>query len=180
MNRPVRGRTVQAGFLPARAQQARARAASAAAQQAFARGNAAWQAGQAACAWDWLERANRLAPDTPHVLFALALARQAAGRMDGAIALVQNLVIRDDFREGWMLLSSLCLARASTDPAAAPALLDRAVRAAAHLLTHYACTPDIAGLVAAVARAAGLPGWCGVLNGQGQLVLGLPGGHVPT
>ncbi|MBO1326083.1 glycosyltransferase [Acetobacter sp. TBRC 12305] len=177
MGRNRKSHAVQVGFLTLRASRARARLASASAQQAFARGNVAWQAGEAARAWDWLERANRLAPQTPHVVFALALARQAVGQGSGAIALVEKLLTQAEFREGWVLLASLCLAQSRNGPAGAQAcrrLLDRAVGAVEHLLAHYACTPESAVLVAAVVRAAGLPGWCGVANGQGRLVLGLP------
>lgn len=136
--------------------------ASAQAQESFRRGNAAWQAGQEAEAWDWLERANRQARDNPHVMLALALARQAVGEASGAIHLLEALLKRFDFREGWFFLATF--QQAAGEGAAA-------VRSLGRLLSHFACTPEITSLAAKIARLNGLAGWCGV-QGDGVLVLG--------
>ena len=68
------GGRVRTAFLTPREHRALARRASTQAQHAFAQGLAAWEQGQAALAWDWLERAARLAPESPQVLFPLAMA----------------------------------------------------------------------------------------------------------
>lgn len=97
----------QAGFVTEADRTVYEQYASAAAQESFRQGNAAWQAGSYALAWDWLERANRQARDNPHVMFALVLARQAVGHHDAAIELLEQLLEKFDFREGWSLLGNV-------------------------------------------------------------------------
>ena len=77
------------------------------AQHAFQAGMQAWEEGKPYTAHDWLERAYRLAPESGHVLFALALARRAVHDGAGAQKLLQNLVNKYDFKEGWVLLHHL-------------------------------------------------------------------------
>lgn len=136
--------------------------ASARAQETFQRGNDAWLAGREAEAWDWLERANRQARDNPHVMLALALVRQAVGDVAGAIDLLNALLKRFDFREGWVLLATFQQALGNGGAA---------VSALGRVLSQFACTPDIAKLADKITRLNGLVGWCG-LQGDGTLVLG--------
>lgn len=164
------GGRVRTAFLTPREHRALARRASTQAQHAFAQGLAAWEQGHAALAWDWLERAARLAPESAQVLFPLAMAQQAVGLPDRAITTLQTLLARYDVREGWLLLAGLCLAQDRAQGGGGP-LLRRAVAAVGHLLSSYACRADSAALVAAVAQAAGLGPWCGLLP-SGQLVTG--------
>ncbi|QEO17302.1 glycosyltransferase [Acetobacter vaccinii] len=164
------GGRVRTAFLTPREHRVLARRASTQAQHAFAQGLAAWEQGHAALAWDWLERAARLAPESAQVLFPLAMAQQAVGLPDRAITTLQTLLARYDVREGWLLLASLCLAQDRAQGGGGP-LLRRAVAAVGHLLSSYACRADSAALAAAVAQAAGLGPWCGLLP-SGQLVMG--------
>ena len=136
--------------------------ASARAQATFQQGNEAWLAGREAEAWDWLERANRQARNNPHIMFALALARQAVGDVAGAIDLLNSLLERFDFREGWVLLATF--QQSLGNGAAAVAALGR-------VLSRFACTPDIIKLADKITELNGLAGWCG-LRGDGLLVLG--------
>ena len=136
--------------------------ASARAQVTFQRGNEAWQAGRESEAWDWLERANRQARDNPHVMLALALARQAVGDVAGAIDLLKTLLDRFDFREGWVLLATF--QQAAGHGAAA-------VSALGQVLSRFACTSDTAKLADKITSLNGLAGWCG-LQGDGTLLLG--------
>ena len=155
----------QAGFVTEADRTVYEQYASAAAQESFRQGNAAWQAGSYALAWDWLERANRQARDNPHVMFALVLARQAVGHHDAAIELLEQLLEKFDFREGWSLLATLQQAHG---------VGYQALRALRHLLTDYACTPDVEKQATIIARLNGVASWYGV-QGNGQIVgVGLP------
>ncbi|WP_087635715.1 glycosyltransferase [Acetobacter ascendens] len=155
----------QAGFVTEADRAAYEQRASAAAQESFRQGNAAWQAGSYALARDWLERANRQARDNPHVMFALVLARQAVGDNEAAIELLEQLLENFDFREGWSLLATLKQAHG---------VGYQALRAIRHLLTYYACTPDIEKLATIITRLNGVASWYG-LQGDGQIVgVGLP------
>lgn len=108
--------------------------ASARAQATFQKGNDAWLAGREAEAWNWLERANRQARDNPHVMLALALARQAVGDVAGAIDLLNSLLERFDFREGWVLLAMFQQALGNGGAA---------VSALGRVLSQFACTPIV-------------------------------------
>lgn len=141
--------------------------ASAQAQDSFRRGNAAWENGQQDAAWDWLERANRQAADNPHVMFALALARHAVGDVPGAILLLETLLQRFDFREGWVLLTTF--RQASGDGIGA-------LRALVKLLSCFAATPESQKLAASVCRLNGVALW-GFLDRD--RVLKLAGPHMP-
>ncbi|WP_242010113.1 tetratricopeptide repeat protein [Acetobacter conturbans] len=70
--------------------------ASEQAQDAFRRGEACLSAGDAAEALGWLERAYRMAADSPNVALLLAIARQACGYRTEAIALLKNLAATYD------------------------------------------------------------------------------------
>ena len=155
----------QAGFVTEADRTAYEQRASAAAQDSFRQGNAAWQAGYYALARDWLERANRQARDNPHVMFALVLVRQAVGNNEDAIELLEKLLEKFDFREGWSLLATLKQAHG---------IGYQALLAVRHLLTYYACTADIEKLATIITRLNGVSSWYG-LQGSGQIVgVGLP------
>ncbi|BAU39522.1 glycosyl transferase [Acetobacter pasteurianus NBRC 101655] len=155
----------QAGFVTEADRIAYEQRASALAQESFRQGNTAWQEGAYALARDWLERANRQARDNPHVMFALILARQAVGDNENALKLLDQLLEKFDFREGWSLRATL---------KQASGVGYQALLAIRHLLTYYACTPDIEKLATIITRLNGVPCWYG-LQGNGQIVgVGLP------
>ncbi len=135
--------------------------ADARAQDAFRRGRQATDRGQADDALRWLERAHRLAPSAANVTFPLAMARLSAGDPLGAARLLQGLLQRFDFREGWMALGAARRAAGSPDEAAA---------AVGGALARHAPDPAVRGFIDEIARGAGWPGWCG-LSGDGRLHL---------
>ncbi|PHY95135.1 glycosyl transferase [Acetobacter pomorum] len=155
----------QAGFVVEVDRKALEHYASAAAQASFQQGNAAWEEGAYSLAWNWLERANRQARDNPHVMFALVLAREAVGQTEQALELLDKLLEKFDFREGWSLLATL----KQTHGAGYQAL--HAIR---HLLAYYACTPDVEKLAQVITRLNGVTHWWGVRS-NGQIIgAGLP------
>ncbi|MBM9403859.1 glycosyltransferase, partial [Gluconacetobacter azotocaptans] len=114
----------------------------------------------------WYERAHRLAPDSPNVMFPLAMARLRGGDAAGAVRLLHALTRRFDFREGWLALSGALLAAGEGAQAAATA--QRA-------LSRHAPPDDMDALFDRLAALAGRPGWCG-LSAAGRLrVRGLAG-----
>ncbi|MBE7210380.1 MAG: glycosyltransferase [Gluconacetobacter diazotrophicus] len=131
------------------------------AQEAFRRGREATERGLDDLALRWLERAHRLAPDAPAVIFPLAVARAGAGDPHGAAALLRPLLKRGEFREGWVMLAAAC--RAAGDLPGAAAALQRA-------LSGHAPDPAAFELMTAVALAAGRSGWCG-LRGDGSVLV---------
>ena len=138
--------------------------AQARAQEAFRRGRLASERGQTADALRWLERARRLAPEAAQVTFPLAVARMACGDAHGAVRLLQPLVQRHDFREGWITLAAARRAAGSPDEAAA---------AIGQALERHAPDQAVLDLLTDIARAGGWPGWCG-LSGDGRLQLDRP------
>lgn len=84
--------------------------ADARAQAAFRRARLLEDAGDPDGAWRWYERANRLAPDSPNVMFPLAVARLRGGDTAGSVRLLRELTRRFDFPEGWAALSGALLA----------------------------------------------------------------------
>ncbi|GAN67878.1 glycosyltransferase [Acetobacter orleanensis] len=153
---------VRSGFVTQEDRAAWEMWASARAQATFQQGNEAWQAGREAEAWDWLERANRQARDNPHVMLALALARQAVGDIPGALSLLNALLERFDFREGWVLLATFHQSMGNGSAA---------VFALGRILSQFACTPEIVKLADKITQLNGLAGWCG-MRGDGMLMLG--------
>ncbi len=136
------------------------------AQDAFRRGRIATELGQPEEARRWLERAQRLAPDSTTVTFPLAVARLSCGDPEGAIRLLVPLLRRFDLREGWIMLGAARLSAHAPDEAAA---------AIGEALRRHAPDRGVAGLLTDIARAAGWPGWCG-LSGDGTLHLDRPAG----
>ncbi len=143
--------------------------AEARAQDAFRRGRQAADRGQAGDALRWLERAHRLAPTAANVTFPLAMARMSSGDPHGAVRLLQGLLQRHDFREGWIALAAARRAAGSPDEAAA---------AVGEALARHAPDPAVVGLIGEIARGAGWPGWCG-LSGDGRLHLDRGAGRDP-
>lgn len=110
----------------------------------------------------WLERAHRLAPESPNVVCFLAVVRQAAGFPEEAIRLLRTLTARQDFRQGWTLLAAALL-NAGRLPDAAQAL--------AAALSRHVCDTALARLAERIATAAALPGWC-AMTSEGALRIG--------
>ena len=135
--------------------------AEARAQDAFRHGRLAADRGQSDDALRWFERAHRLAPTAANVSFSLAMARMSSGDPHGASRLLQTLLQRFDFREGWIALAAARRAAGSPDEAAA---------AIGDALARHAPDAAVIGLIGDIAREAGWPGWCG-LCGDGRLLL---------
>jgi glycosyltransferase involved in cell wall biosynthesis len=145
--------------------------ADARAQAAFRRARMLEDAGDSAGALPWYERAHRLAPDSPNVMFPLAMARLRGGDAVGSVRLLRVLTRRFVFPEGWAALSGALLA--AGEEAAA-------VAAAQQTLSRYAPPEDMDALFGRLASQAGRPGWCG-LSASGRLRLGgmAPGAAPP-
>ncbi|NHO19226.1 glycosyltransferase [Acetobacter oeni] len=123
------------------------------AQEAFRQGQQSWSAGDHAAALRWLERAHRMAPESPNVAFFLAGVRQANGFRDEAITLLQNLSRRYDFRQGWTLLAAALLNAGRTG---------EALQALSEVLSRHVCDDALVRLADRIVAAAGAPGWCGI------------------
>lgn len=143
--------------------QQRAAIASESAQKSFRCGVEAWAAGKPEKAWDWLERANRQAQNNPHVMFALVLARHAAGDRSGVLALLNALVERFDFQEGWFLLATF---------QDAYGYVTDALKSLSYVLSNFAYSPEVGELADKLCQKAFLSGWYG-LAGNGELVSGV-------
>ena len=92
---------------------------------------------------------------------ALALARLGTGDAEGAILLLDDLLRRFDFRQGWMTLAAAH--HVLGDPGEAARTLQSA-------LSQHAPDLAAAALMGRIARAASSPGWCG-LSGEGRLLV---------
>ncbi|NHO32129.1 glycosyltransferase [Acetobacter sp. LMG 1636] len=132
------------------------------AQDSFHQGQQSWKQGDQAGALRWLERAHRMAPDSPNAALLLAVVRQANGFRDEAIALLETLARRYDFRQGWVLLTAALLSAGRAG---------EAVNTLSEALSRHACDDDLACLADRVTVAAGLPGWCGI-DDRGAVRLG--------
>ncbi|MDG6094028.1 glycosyltransferase [Acetobacter sp. AN02] len=137
------------------------------AQESFGYGERAFREGRLADALFWLERAHRLAPDSPNVSCVLAAVRSASGHYDAAICLLEALNRRYDFLQGRLMLASACLAAGRSEQAA-----DVLIQA----LSRYVCQDSVAPLADAVAAAAGWSGWC-AMTGPETLLLNDGAGH---
>ncbi len=107
----------------------------------------------------WLERAARLAPADDTIALSLALACLRCGDARQARASFASLATRLDLGEAWLGVAASSLQ------------LDDAAGAAAAmqvLLSRHAANAAARSLAASVARAAALPGWCG-LDSAGRL-----------
>ncbi len=132
------------------------------ARHAWRRSRDAADAGNAAEALRWLERAHRLLPQDGTVMLALASAWMKAGSLSGAADLFQELGSRYALSEAWAGLAACARLLGDTE---------RSVRATAAALRTSVPTSTLQALGAAVARTAGLPGWCG-LDGDGRVHVG--------
>nr|WP_310889178.1 glycosyltransferase [Gluconacetobacter diazotrophicus] len=133
--------------------------ADARAQAAFRRARLLEDAGDPDGAWPWYERANRLAPDSPNVMFPLAVARLRGGDATGSVRLLRELTRRFDFPEGWAALSGALLAAGEDADA---------IAAAQHTLSRHAPPAGMDALFGRLAARANRPGWCG-LSASGRL-----------
>ncbi len=131
-------------------------------------GSAAWRIGQAepdpAEARRWLRRARRIMPNDDMVALSLALACLRGNDPAEALRLFTPIATRLDLAEAWLGAGSAALRTGAADEAAA------AMHAA---LSRHALGPPAHSLAAAIAKAVGAPGWCGV-DGAGQLQADAP------
>ena len=132
------------------------------AQFAWNRSRLAAAEGNAAGALRWLERAHRLLPNDGTVALALAGALMQAGSLPRAAGLFEELGRRYALSEAWAGLATCARLLGDTE---------RSVLATATALRTSVPTPTLQALAAAVARTAGLPGWCG-LDGDGRVHVG--------
>lgn len=130
---------------------------------------AAWRHSREAAASDdapealrWLRRTVRLLPKDGTASFALASALMQAGELAQAADLFEALGDRYQLAEAWAGLAAC--SRLSGDHG-------RAALATAAALQSSVPTPTLQALAAAVAPAAGFPGWCG-LDGDGGVHVG--------
>ena len=130
---------------------------------AWDRSQAAAANGDAAEALRWLERAHRLLPNDGTVALALAGGLMQAGSLSRAAGLFETLGRRHALSEAWAGLAACARLQGDTD---------RSVLATAAALRTSVPTPTLQALAAAVARSAGLPGWCG-LDGDGRVHVGM-------
>ena len=132
------------------------------AQSAWRHSQDAAASGDASGALRWLQRTVRLLPKDGTATFALASALMQAGDLAQAAKLFQALGDRYTLSEAWAGLAAC--SRLMGD-------IERAALATAAALRASVPTPTLRGLAAAVAPAAGFPGWCG-LDGNGRVHLG--------
>ena len=133
------------------------------ARSAWSRSRAAASAGNPTEALRWLQRAHRLLPEDGTVALALASALMQAGLLSEASSLFEDVGRRHALSEAWAGLAACARLLGDTE---------RSVRATAAALRTSVPTATLQALAAAVARSAGLPGWCG-LDGNGRVHVGL-------
>ena len=133
------------------------------AQSAWSRSWVAAAAGNPVEALRWLHRAHRLLPDDGTVALALASALMQAGSLSEASSLFEDVGRRYALSEAWAGLAACARLLGDTE---------RSVRATAAALRTSVPTATLQALAAAVARTAGLPGWCG-LDGDGRVHVGM-------
>jgi GT2 family glycosyltransferase/glycosyltransferase involved in cell wall biosynthesis len=147
---------------PAKAPRTRAEVDSEQAQQALQRGRNLLDAGRAAEARPWLERACRIAPDNATALLPLAVTLLTLGDPAAEDAF-SRLAARHDVREVWIGLAA-ARQRLGDEAGAAAAL-------AASLIGHaLEGDDDWFGFADGIAARAGAPGWCG-MRGDGAVVV---------
>jgi GT2 family glycosyltransferase/glycosyltransferase involved in cell wall biosynthesis len=135
------------------------------AEDAVAAARLAGDAGDAGRARAWLERAHRLVPSDVAVAMLLAQARVADRAPREAAALLESVVAELPLREAWWTLASVRLAIGDTEGAAA---------ALGEALRRFRLPDPVPRAAAAIARAAFIPGWCG-LGPRGPVAVTLPG-----
>ncbi len=112
-----------------------------------------------------MERARRLAPSDPTVALLLALRCIADHAPEEAATLLERVVGEVSLREAWWTLATVRLALG--DVARAAATLTEALR-------RFRLPDPVPPVATAIARAAGMPGWCG-LGARGPVGVTLPG-----
>jgi len=133
------------------------------ARSAWTRSRAAASAGNAPEALRWLRRAYRLLPDDGTVALALASASMQDGNLSEAADLFEDVGRRYALSEAWAGMAACARLLGDTE---------RSVLATTAALRVSVPTPTLRVLAAAVARTAGLPGWCG-LDGDGRVHVGI-------
>jgi GT2 family glycosyltransferase/glycosyltransferase involved in cell wall biosynthesis len=131
------------------------------AQTAWENGQGAANAGDAAGARRWLERARRLAPQDPTIAFSLATLLLGLQDSQGE-ALFEELARAHDRPESWFGLAAMHLMAGRAEAAAA---------ASSRALARNAPDPALADLLDRISHAVAAPGWCG-LDSAGALTLG--------
>lgn len=118
-------------------------------------GQAALAAGNFRDGVFWLERAERMARQSPNVTWALGMAFLAAGRPGGCLARMRFLRERFHLREAFFV-ETICLTRLGQ--------ADKAAAAMQTALSILHATPEIYGLAQQLARHADRPGWVTASN----------------
>ncbi|MGC5749681.1 glycosyltransferase [Gluconobacter sp. NFX36] len=127
------------------------------AQAAFQRGQEAIQAGRLQDGVFWLERAERMARQSPNVIWALAIAFLNIGRVQSCLERMERLYQTYGLREA-AFLSVVCLVRLN-ETAQASSRLGTA-------LSKFHILPELRQLASQLSKSAGKPGWCTASNGS--------------
>lgn len=135
------------------------------AREALTAAQRAQGSGDTAGSRAWLERAHRLAPADPAVALLLAQRRLADRAPREAAELLERVVREVAMREAWWTLATARLGLGDA-PGAAVALTEA--------LRRFRLPDPVPGIAAAIARAVGRPGWCG-LGPHGPHGMTLPG-----
>lgn len=128
---------------------------SARAQAAFQRGQDAIRAGHLQEGVFWLERAERMARQSPNVIWALAIAFLNVGRVQDCLKRMERLYDKYGLREA-AFLSVVCLVR-----------LNETVEASSRLgaaLSKFHILPELRQLATHLSEATGTQGWCTASN----------------
>ncbi|AFW01065.1 glycosyl transferase [Gluconobacter oxydans] len=128
---------------------------SARAQAAFQRGQEAIQSGRLQDGVFWLERAERMARQSPNVIWALAIAFLNVGRVEDCLKRMERLYGQYGLREA-AFLSVVCLVRLN-ETAEAISRLGAA-------LSKFHILPELGQLATQLAETGELPGWCTASN----------------
>lgn len=125
------------------------------AQAAFQRGQDAIQAGRPQDGVFWLERAERMARQSPNVTWALAVALLTVGRVEDSLKRMERLHATYGLREA-AFLAVVCCVRLNRIEVAATAL--------GVALSRFHILPELRDMATQLSEAAGLSGWCTASN----------------
>ena len=126
---------------------------------ALLKGQAAVASGDIDAASRWFGRSLRLAPGDPSATLGLAVCRLRQGSQ-ASIEFFQDVAKNHDVREAWVGLATACRIHGHAH---------RAAQAAARALSRHAFPRETYNDFDAIAREAGLPGWC-ALDGKRRLL----------
>ncbi|MFT8364920.1 MAG: glycosyltransferase [Gluconobacter cerinus] len=126
------------------------------AQTAFRRGQEAMQTGRLQDGLFWLERAERMARQSPNVTWALALAYLQVGRVAEGLIRMEQLYHVFGLREA-AFLSVVCLVRQNRTEEAASRM--------GQTLSRFHILPELRDLATQLSIQSGLAGWCTASNG---------------